>query len=741
MNNSFYNTKTTNNRTNKFRYSIKNTSSWSIVATLGALLLPFGGVMYMHGYWPADLVVSFGMSLLFYSMFMLCKDDIRIKELRFQGDHTGAVEMRRRYGLILSLAAVIICFLAFFWAFFHSSFAPTVEIKDLCNLKVLNFSAEWTAADYALFITLLATALLCGMGYLVKKNIKSSKTCEIIASVTFIVGLLCFFTLFCLEPAHQKEIYKDIIAVLELSVTNKVSLVVILLSLLVGYYLFKMVRNWVITTFSITMYYLLVIGARTVLLWYAVDPDIFLSVEGGLILFSVVWVLRKPEPILEWGKQLVEVVFFLQLTLVIVRLLAVVFSQPTPSLWVYTSFLFLLFEAAVCLGKILVEMAPAEGILWGDFTARVEKFRTLVYPDYAPAFQGGEESAQEPETQVPNPNVVAMMQAPAGPVQGGLPYGGGGPLPGGLAPVPLSGRLPDCIVEERENGQVVIVPEHLCPHPPFEFPPKTVPNTYFPAGGFFNNPSEEVPNTCNGRSLFPVDALRKTRILRQMPYGKIHLELTSTFNNEDPGRTIHLENATRTRSSVYLEKEFNSQIGLPIYGWNGGHLELVQGREYSWTPLNIAELVQHLRSKRLTVFEDQLVLRRNPLRFIWYGELRFKLASHPFQMHPAVTGFFLNGSKYCLESEQPPRNAFQYVGAIIKTIRERDYNASFSITRTARDEILSEISRRIESPAGPAAPQGQVVDVEPQPHQEAAGVGGDGQCDQSTLVAPRQEQR
>ena len=87
-----------------------------------------------------------------------------------------------------------------------------------------------------------------------------------------------------------------------------------------------------------------------------------------------------------------------------------------------TTILVLLFEAALCLGKVLVEMTAADGILWENFAAPIDKVKRLVSPDYIPAFQGGEELAQEkqPETQVANQNTWAMILP--GQVQGGLPY-------------------------------------------------------------------------------------------------------------------------------------------------------------------------------------------------------------------------------------------------------------------------------------------------------------------------------
>ena len=155
-------------------------------------------------------------------------------------------------------------------------------------------------------------------------------------------------------------------------------------------------------------------------LFYKVDVQVFLSVEVGLIIVALVWVFckRKPEAILEWGKLLVELVkvgFYMQLTLMGAYFLAVLLCQPSPCFWVYTNAVFLLFEATLCLGKVLAEMTSADGVLWEKVRSGVEEIKTLVSPDYIPAFQGGEELAQEqvPEKEVPDANTSRMMPAPA----------------------------------------------------------------------------------------------------------------------------------------------------------------------------------------------------------------------------------------------------------------------------------------------------------------------------------------
>ena len=51
-----------------------------------------------------------------------------IREGTFQGLHTKQVQTGLRYGMILFIVSEIMFFVAFFWAFFHSSLSPSVDI-------------------------------------------------------------------------------------------------------------------------------------------------------------------------------------------------------------------------------------------------------------------------------------------------------------------------------------------------------------------------------------------------------------------------------------------------------------------------------------------------------------------------------------------------------------------------------------------------------------------------------------
>jgi cytochrome c oxidase subunit 3 len=123
----------------KHPYHLVDPSPWPFFASIAALVSTFGGVMYMHGYDGGTIVLPFGIFMILYSMVVWWRDVIR--EGTFEGLHTSAVQNGLRYGMILFIVSEIMFFAAFFWAFFHSSLSPTVEIGAVWppqGIQVLN---------------------------------------------------------------------------------------------------------------------------------------------------------------------------------------------------------------------------------------------------------------------------------------------------------------------------------------------------------------------------------------------------------------------------------------------------------------------------------------------------------------------------------------------------------------------------------------------------------------------------
>lgn len=136
-------------------YHLVDPSPWPISGSLGALATTVGGVMYMHSFQGGATLLSLGLIFILYTMFVWWRDVLR--ESTLEGHHTKAVQLGLRYGFILFIVSEVMFFFAFFWAFFHSSLAPTVEIGGIWPPKGIGVLDPWE-------IPLLNTLILLSSG-------------------------------------------------------------------------------------------------------------------------------------------------------------------------------------------------------------------------------------------------------------------------------------------------------------------------------------------------------------------------------------------------------------------------------------------------------------------------------------------------------------------------------------------------------------------------------------------------
>jgi len=113
---------------NNYRHSfhLVDPSPWPLISAFSALMLTFGGVLYMHGYIGGGFLCSFGLCMVLFMMTCWWRDTIR--EGTIEGQHTARVQIGLKIGMLLFIVSEIMFFFAFFWAFFHSSFNPSIAI-------------------------------------------------------------------------------------------------------------------------------------------------------------------------------------------------------------------------------------------------------------------------------------------------------------------------------------------------------------------------------------------------------------------------------------------------------------------------------------------------------------------------------------------------------------------------------------------------------------------------------------
>jgi len=125
----------------KHPFHLVDPSPWPFFAALSAFSATSGGVMYMHGYTGGGTLLSLGISMIMYSMFVWWRDVVR--EGTYEGHHTLLVQVGLRWGMILFIVSEVMFFFAFFWAFFNASLTPTVDIGAIWPPKGIDVLNPW----------------------------------------------------------------------------------------------------------------------------------------------------------------------------------------------------------------------------------------------------------------------------------------------------------------------------------------------------------------------------------------------------------------------------------------------------------------------------------------------------------------------------------------------------------------------------------------------------------------------
>nr|ANU83234.1 cytochrome c oxidase subunit III [Teleogryllus emma]UBU97821.1 cytochrome c oxidase subunit 3 [Teleogryllus emma] len=105
-------------------FHLVNMSPWPITGAIGAMTMAAGLISMFHQY--KFIIISTGVLITLLTMIQWWRDITR--EGTYQGMHTSVVNFGLRWGMILFIVSEVFFFISFFWAFFHSSLAPTIEL-------------------------------------------------------------------------------------------------------------------------------------------------------------------------------------------------------------------------------------------------------------------------------------------------------------------------------------------------------------------------------------------------------------------------------------------------------------------------------------------------------------------------------------------------------------------------------------------------------------------------------------
>jgi len=126
---------------NKHPYHLVNPSPWPLSVAIAVLGLTIGGVMFFHSFSKGITILGSSFILIIILTGFWWRDLIR--EATYLKNHTKAVLTGLRLGFILFIVSEIMFFFSFFWAFFHSSLSPNIEIGSQWppfNLNIIGLS-------------------------------------------------------------------------------------------------------------------------------------------------------------------------------------------------------------------------------------------------------------------------------------------------------------------------------------------------------------------------------------------------------------------------------------------------------------------------------------------------------------------------------------------------------------------------------------------------------------------------
>nr|BBK07891.1 cytochrome c oxidase subunit III [Cynoglossus robustus] len=168
-------------------YHMVDPSPWPLTGAIAALLLTSGLAMWFHS--NQIFLLILGLILFTLTAVQWWRDVTR--EGTFQGHHTSPVQKGLRYGMILFILSEVLFFVGFFWAFYHSSLAPTPELGGVwppSGITPLN----------PFEVPLLNTAVLLASGVTVTwahHSIVAGERKQAIHALFFTILLGAYFTL------------------------------------------------------------------------------------------------------------------------------------------------------------------------------------------------------------------------------------------------------------------------------------------------------------------------------------------------------------------------------------------------------------------------------------------------------------------------------------------------------------------------------------------------------------------
>nr|DBA43837.1 TPA_asm: COX3 [Bombus trifasciatus] len=118
-----------------FPFHMVTISPWPIIVSLNIMNLMLSIILWIYLNNLLWMIINFMNIMMSTSMWF--RDIIR--ESTFQGMHSFYIMSMLKFSMIMFIISELFFFISFFWAFFHNSISPSIEINIMWPPKMIKF--------------------------------------------------------------------------------------------------------------------------------------------------------------------------------------------------------------------------------------------------------------------------------------------------------------------------------------------------------------------------------------------------------------------------------------------------------------------------------------------------------------------------------------------------------------------------------------------------------------------------